>query len=607
MKTILAAMILGLSLGVLAGQSSTESGRSLASAEASHGTFEDLPCPTEAEFLELAKRTRLQIPEGAYACDSSPKSKLARVLFFMDRLEVELPESWGGAARETLVDPLEYVIKMANSLVVDFTQTDSIAQNFRITGDVFLGGYFFQIEPLFAVAVLIHEARHSEDTSPGHDRCRGGDIPKSEGGCDAKFSLGPDAGAYSYGAIFEIGLAEFAKNLSVADREYLRSLALVHMVSRFNEVHPEFGAPVDILLVLDEDGDAFFVDPYSLKLSPIESNEKFRKVEFSPRGAGAFLYTKNDQVYVWSPAKGLAKAYSDILPTIPGAIDIDKIITGVSRVSKTFVVGSENQFYFVDSERSKGKDILTKYREPPEEKVKKITIANGWSSFFLTEDGDIMSILSSPRGGQSPNFYSPYKIFSERKWTQIHGGITYDQLFGVDREGNLYFEGPAPDQSGLGAVPSDWKVPQIAKYLEGTNFRVFLDRAGKVFAARYLDQQEGRVEELAIEHDKKIIDFALPRSYLPTERLLSLKPAPEYAQKCKLNVSFVDPVMQRPMGVNGGGQLIAGSECLPLGYVGAGKAEFVGEELSQKTKGFAPAALKIGNSKVVPYFPRFQK
>ncbi len=457
------------------------------------------------------------------------------------------------------------------------------------------------------MAVLIHEARHSEDSSPGHDRCRGGDIPKSEGGCDAKFSFGTDAGAYSYGAIFELGLAEYAKNLSEADREYLRSLALVHMVSRFNEVPAEFGAPLDVLVVLDEAGDAFVVDPYGFTLEPIVSNEKFVKVEFSPRGAGAFLYTNENQVYTWSPAKGLTKAYSDILPTIPGTVDIDKIITGVSRVSKTFVIGSDNQFYFVDSEKSTGKDILTKYREPPVEKVKKITIANGWSSFFLSEDGEIMSIISAHRGGTAPNFYSPYKIFSAKKWAQIHGGITYDQLFGIDQEGNLYYEGPSPEQSGLGAVLSAWRVPQLAKYLEGTNFRLFLDRSGKIYATRYLDEQEGKVEELPIVHGKRIIDFALPRSYLPDQKLLALKSDIEFEKRCKLASSFIDPVLKRPMGVRSDGQLVAGINCDPLGFVGTGKALFSGEELNKKTKGFAPAALMIGNTKLVPYFPRLLK
>ncbi len=608
MKTIIAFVCLGLSLGLYFGRSSSEPMRHLASEEKSHSAFLDLPCPTEEEFLELARRTKLKLPESPYACDESPKSKLARVLHFMNQLKIDVPENWGGEARETLVDPLEYVIKMAASISVDFTQADSIAQNFRLTGDVFLGGLFFQIEPLFSVAVLIHEARHSEDSSPGHDRCRSGDIPKSEGGCDAKFSIGKDAGAYAYGAIFEIGLAEYAQGLSKADREYLTSLAVVHMASRFNEIPPEFGAPVDVVLVLDEEGQVYVVNPYHWGLSKIDLPEgkKVRKIEYSPRGAASFLFTEDHDVFVWSPSKGLEKTYEDLIQDLPGVQEIDKIISGVSRNTKTFVISTENDFYYIDTEKKTGNDILTRYQNRPEEKVKKLTIGNGWSSFFLTEQGEIMTIVSNHRGMRGTKFYTPYSIFTGPKWQQIHGGVTYDQLFAIDESGALFFEGPSKDRSGLGPVASNWEKGALTKYLEGTNFRAYLTKEGKLFLSHYQNQNSDP-QEINIEHPKKIVDFTLPRKFLFSDAIVSVPKTNELDRICGAKVSFVDPILGKPMGVRSNGEIVYGSTCELAGKTNLGPIRVIGEAFSKETKGYAPVRIEIGERQIVPYFPRFQK
>lgn len=608
MKFTLALLLLGFSLGLYLGKSSTAVQRSIASEEKNHSTFLDLPCPTEQEFQDLARKTKLKLPESPYACDESPKSKLARVLHFMNQMKVDLPKDWGGEVRETLESPLDYVVKMAASISVDFTQTDSIAQNFRLTGDVFLGGLFFQIEPLFSIAVLIHEARHSEDSSPGHDRCRSGDIPKSEGGCDAKFSIAKDAGAYSYGAIFELGLAEFARGLSKADREYLTSLAIVHMASRFNEVPEQFGAPVDVVVVLDESGDAHVVNPYnwSLKKIDLPEGKKIRKVEYSPRGAASFLFTEDNDVFVWSPSSGLQKSYEDLIQGLPGVHEIDKIISGVSRNTKTFVISTENDFFYIDTDRKTGGDILTKYQTRPEEKVKKLTIANGWSSFFLTEDGDIMNIVASHRGVRGTKFYTPYSIFSGFQWQHIHGGVTYDQLFAIDSNGTLYFEGPGKNRSGLGPIPLEWKNGALKKYLEGTNFRAYLTKEGKLYLSHY-QSSEVSPQEIPLEHSKKIVDFTLPRKFLFSEPIYRAPEAPELAKICQTKSSFVDPILGYPMGLRANGEIVYGVNCEVLGKATIGPLKVVGESYSKETKGYSPVRILIGDQKWIPYFPRFQK
>jgi hypothetical protein len=607
MKYFIASMCLGLAFGIEFSKSSVQVHRSIASQEATHADFMDLDCPSEMEFLQLAKKIRLNITEGEYKCDDSPKSKLARILYFMDQLSADLPLNWGGAARETLLEPLEYVAKMSNSVSVDFTQKDSIAQNFRLNRDIFLGGLFFQIEPLFSAAVFIHEARHSEDSSPGHERCRGGDIPKSEGGCDLRFTLSNDGGAYSYGAIFELGLSEYGKNLSQVDREYLLSLALTHVASRFNEVPTELAVPVDLLTVLNENKEVFLVNPYSLKGEKLEipNGEKVRKIDLNPSNAGIYIYCEYGKVYTWSANEGMQEPYKEQLSKLNGMRDIDKVIVPSMRYTNTLFLSEENDIFTLDTDRITGKRILAPFRIRPEQKIKKMISANGWSGFLLTESGEILNIGGSPRGGGSArDYYAKYKLFSGDTWQQIHGGITYDQLFGVNASGKLFYEGPKPDQSGIGPVESVWQVEGLQKYLEGTNFRALLSGEGDLYLSRYSDSQ---LEKISIGGVGKIIDFAIPRKYFLMETLKEKKSNIGFQEKCGVRESLVEPILNLPIGINNGGVFIMGDNCEALGRVGEGKIQFYGELYSEKTKMFSPAYFEFGNKKMNPYFPRFQK
>jgi hypothetical protein len=608
MKYFIASMCLGLAVGIQFSKNTPNFKRSLASQEATHSDFLDLACPTETEFLLLAKKIHLVIPEGEYKCDDSPKSKLARILYFMDQLRTDLPQKWGGAARETLEQPLEYVAKMANSVSVDFTQKDSIAQNFRMNREIFLGGLFFQIEPLFSAAVFIHEARHSEESSPGHERCRGGDIPKSDGGCDQTFTLGEEGGAYSYGAIFELGLSEYGKNLSFEDREYLLSLALSHVASRFNEVPTHHAVPTDLITVLDENKDVYLVNPYSLKAEKIEipNREKVRKIDLNPSNAGIYIYGESGKVYTWSANEGMEEPYKEQLSKLNGVQDIDKVIVPSMRYTNTLFLSTDNDIYSLDTDRITGKRILSPFRMRPEKKIQKMISANGWSGFMLTESGEVLNVGGSPRGGGSArDYYVPYKIFSSDRWKQIHGGITYDQLFGVNTSGKVFFEGPKPDQSGIGPVASQFQLEGGSqKYLEGTNLRGLLSLGGDLYLSRYGNE---RMEKIPIRGIGKIVDFAIPRKYFLMDHLKEKKASKSFEETCKVRDGIIEPILSLPLGINSKGALILGENCEDLGMVGEGKLRFLGESYSEKTKMFSPAYFEFGKERMMPYFPRFQK
>jgi len=146
--------------------------RSLASDGNKNISFANLPCPTNFAYGKLKKKIKFVGKLNGELCDGeSNKSKFAKLLKFIQGMKVSVSPNWRGGATFALQNTFEYLSLMANKVDFDSLRPGTIALN-RGKGDIYLGAEFFHLEPLFALLILIHEARHSSPDAPGHTRCK---------------------------------------------------------------------------------------------------------------------------------------------------------------------------------------------------------------------------------------------------------------------------------------------------------------------------------------------------------------------------------------------------------------------------------------------------
>lgn len=272
----------------------------LASGAAVPPTFDQLyPCPTEAEFNSYKAHVKFE-GQLAYSCSEKQASAFGRIMRFIERSKVRLPDRWS-AARDLLQDPMAYLGTHSSKTIIDLSQVLSIARN-RERGQIELGGLFFKNDVLSSAIVLLHEARHSDNADPSHTICRWGDISGANGGCDASFSVGPDAGAYAYAVAVDLAWSEFLPGLTKGQREYLLSDAFYLLNARFNEVPDELAVPIEQIYVLDEVGRIYPVNVLTGQLDmPLNFKRVISKVDFSSQNNGIIALGEN-RIYLGTPA-----------------------------------------------------------------------------------------------------------------------------------------------------------------------------------------------------------------------------------------------------------------------------------------------------------------
>ncbi|AFY01070.1 Hypothetical protein Bdt_1372 [Bdellovibrio bacteriovorus str. Tiberius] len=481
--------------------------------------IENLACPSEEKYHEMARKVSLVIPEGSEACDDSYRAKLGKILLLMDQLRIEAPADWLPSFQHDLGDLLGYVAKNSRRLNLDLNQTGSIAYNMSSEQSIYLGGYFFGSEPLEAISTLIHEARHSVSYSPRHVQCRGGDIPFSTGGCDARFgTTEKDAGAYSYEVLLQAGLAMYGKGLSPADKEFMMSSALTVLASRFNELPVEVSQKTDVLLALGRQGQVYVVDATAKSFKPIEmklrsAGEKIQRLGFSPRNSGLILFSDKAHVYSWSIREGFKDYNPELIAdmpvwdaariTIPGEINRTrhtfKTDGGIYKVSK--LLAGKMKFELVDMIPAKD---MTNYP--------------AFESYFLAQYGD--SVFLGADGGawllahdtfSSDWFKKPEGLQDSRGWQQGTGGVLYEDLFLLTRTGELrvaksFYEelDEYNSRTTYTTEAVDFKIPgRSVKYLQGLKIHGQLNDDGHLFLRPY-----GRAEQIELQ-GPDIVDFAI--------------------------------------------------------------------------------------------------
>ncbi len=460
----------------------------VASSRAFAMTYDELPCPTEAQFASLLEEFQFdELPLTGSICGSSDRSKLAKLFFFISTLEVEkISDDWALGAAEALRSPSRFLKKSVHEFTFDLDQPFTIASNI-FHGIVLLGGALFELPPLEALLTLVHEARHSAREAVGHVRCVRGDIPYAADGCDEKFSASQNAGSYAYEVSFALGLAKFAVGLSSADRQSLQQYAVDQLSLRINQPSTAIAEEVDVIYLLDDAGKLYSLQLFSKKLIQIDTHlkvsQKIAKIEFDHRNNGVRLITEDSQVFSIKPNQGTG---SMSMPwfhqqDFTGSIDPDArtVLSAhpLNDQNDTFNcwVSSLRRLYCLEPDVDTGK-------------MRPVSVLDSMLYFELSRlatSGPGLNYLVDTRG-RVYDFDFGAKAITESKfqapdghgWRQVVTGANYDRLYGVSKSGILFRQEtnhpPRQDafQAGFGQ--------QAFAYAEGQTVRVLLATNGSL-------------------------------------------------------------------------------------------------------------------------------
>ncbi len=486
----------------------------------STNSFDVLPCPTEQEYAELAARVSLKIPDGPAVCDSSYRAKIGKALLYMTRLKMNPPATWLSDVQPDFADLLSFVAKNSRHMDLDLDQAGSIAYNNTVEQKIYIGAYFFGMDPLSAISTLIHEARHSVKTASGHVQCEGGDIPRSQGGCDQAFEItAKDAGAYSYEVLWMSGLGLYGLNIPEADREFLKSSALTTLATRFNEIPAELAKKADVLMALNKQGDLLIVDPVTKKFSPVKikfpfAEEKISRIEFSFRTSGVMIFTNQGHLYSWTFRSGLQFYNDGVIPASMPIHDASRIMLPGSNNRTTFTVQTDNNTYMMAS-LPQGRTKMEMVKILSDEDMKKAPqfrryfLAQYGDSIFLTEAGELYMLTHEIVA--DPMFKKAEGLQDPQGWQQGTGGVIYEDLILLNKSGALkiaeshYQE--IDDNTSITTYTmkeKDFRIPgRGVKYFQGLKYEAQMNDRGDMYLRKY-----GTTEQLEVKGNE-IVDFTI--------------------------------------------------------------------------------------------------
>lgn len=524
--------------------------------------YNNLPCPSPEESQRLVDLVHLNTEGQELNCSTEHIGKILKLLYFIEKLKINIPAQWGGIHRPVLLDPITHISKSTPALEIDLHQLTKIASN-NAGKKIYLGAQFFDLPPLRAMSVLIHENQHSVPGDPGHERCRTGDIPKTVGGCDLKLSFEKNAGAYSTGVFFSIGLGLYGEKISLEDRDFLINIALAEITSRFNFVPETLAVPLDILFVLKENNRIFQVHPFTFDLIPVNLGRTFdqqniTRIQYDPMSRGLVIFTDQGKMYSVDNHRQLETYYPELLDSQLFYVESTKVYipTGpMGQYAYTFFVTKDGDLMFKEIEVQSGKGLLKKFKSRPPFLTKKIINGNQFSTFLLSTEGSLHEVVLS-RAPSPTNTYKKYSSFTHPtiKWNDVTGGATYDELIGVGEDGKIYFENfPKGMGSASEIQASDFKTESPAlKYQEGLNIKVALTDSEELAVWNYARSTD-KPWKLPLQGIK---DFAIGRSYATNEHIIPSQRKPTgWSKNCFIENLFFEPWTGQNFGVNTKGVL----------------------------------------------------
>jgi len=569
--------------------------------------YTKLDCPSEKEYSSFVKKISFVGKLEGGICDkNSDKTKFGKLLQYLSILKINLPLKWRGGANLALKNTMSYLRRLSQKIDIDFSQNNSVAYN-RNKGDIYLGTRFFSKDPLDALLILVHEARHSSAKAKGHTRCLAGHLSQSLKACDDWFTRSANAGAYSYTVSFAFGMAKFGKNLLNADREFLIADGLASLGRHFVSVPAWLGLPFETVVALNKKNQLFYIHP--ILETPIEydygKKMDIKRIKFNRGRDGLFLFT--NQGYVFE-----AKPFSKIKNSIAKNMNIDVSIKDLEYLTwyEPNIKGTKTKLYILDENNHisalvfdfKKRELFFKESSFQMNGVDFVQLvhAQGLSRFILTSDGELGFFNSD-----SSENYIAKSLFQDplaRGWTHIDGGFFHSEVFGVNEDGELHYW----EQDKV--KKSSFQVHQSMLYHELSNFRMQLNKEGKVFMRRYAEESSHEIDlkNLGI----KVKSIAYIRSFLPSQIFGVDNPINESIKKiCQLTIkSSIDPWTNMAMGINSSNRLsfqTSKNSCQEYELVrGVKNYEFSGDEV-KKHGDFSKLYLKVTflNGKVRNLYP----
>ncbi len=553
--------------------------------------YETMHCPSEEEYRRLAAIVKLEVPTGIDACAHEHHGKIARLLFYASTLKINFAPDWAPSLHEDLGSPLAYLGRMSRKMGIDLSQSTTIAYNKTNLKEIYLGGLFFSEEPLEALSVLVHEARHSSEHDAGHVTCRRGDIPKTPGGCDRELSVDPlKAGAYSYGAAFYAAMGLYAEDLGSADRKYMLNLSMATVSTRFNELPEELAHAYDLLALLDEQGEVsllhpFLREPVPLSLSFLKEGERVERLEFNVKNNGLLLFTNAHRLFTWDPVAGFERLFASTLPENLPIYEAARVRVPFEDYAYYNFLTAENQLYYYRFQAENRKYELTPYPIFPKNSVKpeisRFFMGLSARTVFLGKDGQF---YISPRFGDELPFDPKRELqIPGRQWVSGTGGVVYESLYGLTDDGRTHYakvdfvpggystydtEVYSLHESSLQANPGRLG----RKIFEGLNLRALLDTDGNLQLEYY--GRDKRTHWRKTNGGPRLVDFTILRKHSVARSLLASEARTQFTSTCQMKKVVPDPWFGAGMGLNQAGELVVGGISVEQPCLVAGAEKF---------------------------------
>lgn len=569
---VFAISLLGLTLGIISSRfPATQPLRvisSLAQPIFAPGLnrYDRLLCPNTERMKNLSDRFHFRFDASIDHCQDPRLQKLAKLFVLMDELKVDLPNDWPQPSREALSDSGRYFSRLSRTLAIGDDKAAGLSKN--IWGNVLVGDAFFELPPLAALAILQHEARHSEPMDPGHVKCGRGDL------CDHSYSNGNRAGAHSFEIQYLAGLAQYGVGLSNGDQEFIKSLIVTKLADSFERDPQMLNTSGDTLWALSDKNKVyllhpFFPRPIPVPLPALPSEERIARLE--SRAHSLLLYTKQNHVWQWDIASG--KLTTIAAGTEDRWRDQASLFLPDQDYAEDFYLSNRNQLLLVRS------DEVNPYHYQPDSVglgAMRIISGLGRNAFILSETGQLFGLSTMHETTENAAFPKIEATPSDLR--QVTGGINQDSLFAVDSAGKVFrATNTSGEESNWGGHNLAWEnisIDPVKSIKEGTGQRAYLLADGRLQIKKFSESARTYSYEMPNEHFVDIAFVSLPQRSLEA-----------FAGACSTTAAIADPWLGAGIGVTHRGHLVFGIpqnnrvQCLEVGPTAVANVSVQGQQL----------------------------
>ncbi len=555
-------------------------------APASPLDYATIPCPSAEEMATYIKDAHIVGVAENPTCDGSKTEKILKLFKLAALLKAAIPKNWAGSADNIINDPYAFITKTTPKLNMAHATDHAIASN-QNGQEIFLGHEFFEIPPLKALEVLIHENHHSNPDGSGHVICLTGDVMKTAGACDALFTRESYLGSYSVGVLFSLAYSLYAINLSKPARQQLMNSAIAVLSTRFNAIPNTLAVPLDMVYTLDAAGQVALLHPYTFEsipvVLPVDTNEKIVRIQYNPINSGVLAISDRGRMYTADQWGESSIYYEGVLPRERRFVDSNKMFTPSASYSYTYFVEDSGDIYFKDTDSSTGVDELHVFRKNLPYVTQRVFTSYGSTMTALSETGNFFYFASSGPAALYPQELKNTQL-ENVQWKDGSGGVTYDVLYAVGSDGLVYFGDDSPHLQ-VPLEPSAFVSDEpFEKFQEGLNLKIALSSAGNLYA---WDHAHSTAKPWQIP-TSAVVDFAIGRKYLPQTSLQPLQLSRTAKNRCAFKLAYLDPWSGKQMGVDTQARLVFTSaeddgKCIVYGRNISGDTLQMGTQLLTKT------------------------